>query len=66
MSFLAVEHQALSFCLFHQIDEISVMVFLILPENHDVIGYGYNTCQAIKVLIHPALEYILGHIQSER
>ena len=66
MAFLAVEHQTLSVCLCHHIDEIFVMVFLVLPENHNAIGYGYNTCQAINMLIHPALEYVLGHIQSER
>ena len=65
MAFLAVEHQALWFCLFNQIGEIYVMVFRILPEDHNVVVYGYITCQAIKMLIHPALEYVLGHIQSE-
>ena len=65
MVFFAVEYQALSFCWLYQVDELSVMVFLILTENNNVVGYGYHACQIVKMLIHPALECLLRYVQSE-
>ena len=56
VAFLGIEYQALSFCLLHQVNELSVMVFLIL---HNVVGYRCHTCQTVNMLIHPALEYVL-------
>ena len=53
--FFAVEYQVLSFCWLYQVDELSVMVFLILTENNNVVGYGFHACQTVKMLIHPAL-----------
>ena len=65
VAFLAVENQTISFGRLHQVDEVYVMIFLVLAENHNVIGYCDDTRHTIQMLVHSVMEDILRYIQSE-
>ena len=65
MELFAIKHE--SFLLGHveQVDDVCVMVSVILSVDEHVVMYGQYSGALGYDVIHPHLEDILGHFQSE-